>query len=422
MHFSNFDGWSYDSQAAGEFLVFENGATDIQLRAEPLPGSEVASIATAVAVSVGDHTISMHLGGATWIDDEPVEIRRGQTIAVGEAALLWSGGEWVIVWPDGTRVKVSNAQPTAVDGVGQVMLFVTSSASRSSGMLGNADGDPTNDWVTRTGTQLHYDIRFEFESFYADYVDTWRITQDESLFHYGPGESTETFTIEGFPSRHITVEGLEPEARTEAEAVCEDSGITREDLLEDCILDVALTGDTGFAYATYLAESETSSPPPIEPASPQVETPELDGASTVTVGPLVVGFGPEPPIQAENSFAPQWSCQVTEGSFRATSRFQETPDRQFDLTIDYLDAATSADGNERFTMAIELNAEPYAWMLTTIDPTAGSIDTLTLDGPTLTVTGSAFLNDPIDSSLFPFSVLPPGTRFEPFSLQTTCDQ
>ncbi len=57
-------------------------------------------------------------------------------------------------------------------------------------------------------------------------------------------------------------------------------------------------------------------------------------------------------------------------------------------------------------MVVELNAEPYAWMVTFVEPAPGSIDELSVDGSTLTASGTAYLNDPIDPNLSPFALLP----------------
>ncbi len=418
VHVKTFDRLAYSNQAAGEFLLFESGMTAIQMRTEPVEGHDSVSTATAVAVRIGELAVSLHAGGETWIDGELAQLTRGEAIAVGDAALLWWKGGWVVVWPDDTRLEIQ-------DRGSDLAAFVSPSAIPVVGMLGDGDGDPANDLVSRSGDLFQvpprpsggYDDAF-YDSFYSTYVDSWRITQEESLFHYGPGESTASFTIEGFPARYARVSDLDPQTLVDAEQVCRSGGITREDVLEDCMLDVGLTGDRGFAYTHYLVESRTEPAvrsPVAGPAAPG------DGASIVTVGNLSVDFGPNSPLR-DPSRSSRWECFADEGQFRAMSTFAESPTRSFDITVLYGSADTNPTGVESFAIVIRLNAEDHAWTGITIDEVQPfAIENLTLDGNTLTAAGTAYLNDPPLANAFPF-VLPEGATAQPFALQATCDQ
>ncbi len=422
VHMTTFDGSSYDNQAAGEFLVFDNDTATVQARLAPWPGSDAVSIVTAVAVGVGDHEISMHQGSRLWVDGEERELQRGETVAVGDAALLWTGTGWVIVWPDGTEVRVTGGLPrVSAEGASTssspLMMLIVSPEGNAEGMFGSPDGDWTNDWVTRSGELLDPEIRFDFENFYPTYVDTWRITEDESLFRYDSGESTATFTIEGFPRVKYDLDDLDPDARADAEAACAAGGIERPEMLEGCTLDVALTGDYGFVYDTYVVQSHT----PAAPADVEVDEPPppADGQNALSIGPLTIGFGAEPPSVVPNS-AVQWQCQAADGSLFATSRFQETEDRQYEITIEYLDAETSRDGAPSFRLIVRRNGDPTTWMQTA--DASGTLDSIELDGSTLTASGTAFLNDPFNPAFFPGGGNLDSSGFEAFALQVNCDR
>lgn len=419
VHLRTFDRLAYSNQAAGEFLLFDNGLATIHMRTEPLQGFDSVSVGTALAVRIGEQTVSLHAGGETWIDGELAQLARGEAVAVGEAALLWWKGGWVIVWPDDTRLEVTDFGP-------ELLAFVTPSSRSTIGMLGDGDGDPANDLMTRSGDLFQvpprpsggYDDAF-YESFYSTYIDSWRITQEESLFHYGPGESTATFTIEGFPARFARVSDLDPQTRADAEEVCRAGGVTREDLLEDCTLDVGFTGERRFAYAHYLVEARTE-PALRSSASVGPVTPK-DDASIVTIGGLTVDFGPDAPLR-DPSRTSRWECSTDQGQFRVFSTFAESPTRSFDITVLYGSADTNPTGVESFAVVIRLNAEDYAWTGITIDDVQPfAIDQLTLDGNTLTASGTAYLNDPPRPNAFPF-VVPEGANLQRFALQTTCDQ
>jgi len=77
-------------------------------------------------------------------------------------------------------------------------------------------------------------------------AESWRITDEESLFDYGDGESTETFTDLDYPSERVTVDDLDPDIRTRAEAVCAAAGLSEPAAVEDCVFDYGITGSTAF--------------------------------------------------------------------------------------------------------------------------------------------------------------------------------
>jgi hypothetical protein len=414
-HIRTIDGNFYDNMATGEFLAFDNGVAVIQMRTEPWPGEDSVSFATALAFRVGDHTLSVHLGGSTWIDGEEAELTRGETIAVGDGEMLrWEGG-WVLVWPDGTVARVYLRAAALI-------LVVTPSDRPSVGMLGDNDGDPDNDLVTRSGDQLAPDADDDFDTFYPTYIDSWRTTDDESLFHYEPGESTSSFTIQGFPAAPSTADVLDPEVRTDAEEACASVGVTGGQTLESCVLDVGLTGDTSMAYDSFIVETSTASPDSETTDGGDIPQTSTEGGSVVTIGGLKVEFGPEPPVQDPNGPSPKWQCEVTDGSFFATSRFDESPTRKYEVTIEYLDAAASNTGEERFTLIIKLNAVEHAWVLNWNSEFADAIDSLSLDGSTLSASGVAYLNEPTVPGVSPFSALPDNAELQPFHLEATCDQ
>ena len=71
------------------------------------------------------------------------------------------------------------------------------------GLLGNANGNDLDDLVTRGGAPVTFPDT-PFAELYGTYVNSWRISNAESMFDYGPGETTATFTdltLPG-PARH----------------------------------------------------------------------------------------------------------------------------------------------------------------------------------------------------------------------------
>ncbi|MGD2042851.1 MAG: VWD domain-containing protein, partial [Acidimicrobiia bacterium] len=177
IHIDTIDGNRYSNQAAGEFLLFENEATTVQIRTEPWGDSDVVSVATALAFTIGEHMVSVHAGGETRMDGEVVQLERGIPMPIAGGELLWWHGGWVVVWPDGTILRVHERDVALV-------ASVTPSPGPTTGLFGDNDGDSDNDLFTREGQLLDTDADEDFESFYDVYIDSWRITNEESLFNY----------------------------------------------------------------------------------------------------------------------------------------------------------------------------------------------------------------------------------------------
>ena len=290
IHMETFDGQRYDLQAAGEFVVAEDraGKVRIQLRLEPPRGSRKVTLATAVAAKVDGVGIAIHLyppqpGGVPdprlYVNGRPAELERGGGMRLGkDGGITFTGTAWVIAWPDGTVAWVARGALSF-----DLIVRPGSSAGELVGLWGNADGKLDGDLVTRDGFVLPAEV--SFKELYGRFAESWRISQKESLFHYAQGESTETFTDRGVPSDEVNVRTLDPDARAQAERLCRAAGITGSVALDECILDVAVTGDSRFAFSAALAQSVTHG----RAASPS--TPANGGKQTGTL--TVNGTGKE---------------------------------------------------------------------------------------------------------------------------------
>lgn len=246
-HLHTFDGTRYDFQAAGEFVLTRASAGDleIQVRQTMFPGSTVVSVDSATAMNVdGDRVgiystpegLTLHING-TPTQSPATDLRLPHGGRVASA-----GERLTVTWPDGTTL---DADPVGPWGLA---LYVGAPQQRHGtmeGLLGNYDGNPANDIAVRGGAVLAQPPAFD--ALYPKFADSWRIAQQLSLFDYGPGESTATFTDRTKPSRPITASDL-PNHDTAA-LICHQAGVTDPQILNDCILDVGLTGQIAFADA-----------------------------------------------------------------------------------------------------------------------------------------------------------------------------
>jgi hypothetical protein len=93
---------------------------------------------------------------------------------------------------------------------------------------------------------------------YGKFADAWRVTDHTSLFYYAPGTSTNTFTDRAWPRetpRSCGIEG-QPSARPVDVSVAQKqcSAITDRNMKADCVFDVRVTGNTGFASTYQLTQ------------------------------------------------------------------------------------------------------------------------------------------------------------------------
>jgi hypothetical protein len=146
------------------------------------------------------------------------------------------GTAYLFEWPDGTSARVEQL------GARVINIRVKPSAERRgalAGLLGDGDGSPANDLIGVNDKPLG--PQPTPEEITHSLADRWRITQDASLFDYLPGQSTATFTDPTFPD--ALVDPGHVANREEAEKRCRESGITDQHLLDNCILDYAVTSD-----------------------------------------------------------------------------------------------------------------------------------------------------------------------------------
>ena len=272
-------------------------------------------------------------------------------------------------------------------------------------MLGDGDGDPDNDLLTRDGTLIPVEVAIDPPRFYDTYIDSWRITADESLFHYGPGESTESFQVTGFPDRTVTFEDLIDDGAGEAaEAACREGGITRPELIAACVYDLVVTGDQSFVYDHYVMDESLPDPPTPDSASPD-PAPAVDGPNVLSVGDLSFGF----------EASPGW-CTSDEISLGAAHSFTDTSGRQVDLSIQYVDTE-----DPLVSVVVQVDRQAYAWLNTTVTPASGSIAEHAFGDGAPTLAGSAFVNEPFDPGLSWNQPLPAGSALVPFDLRIRCE-
>ncbi len=244
-HLRTFDGLFYNFQGAGEFVVVRHkggGGFEVQSRYQPLTGSDRVSVTTAVAVQVGADRIE--------VDFAPDQVLIDGKAAVASADVSLAGGA-VHTSPGGAAITAASGEQVIVQRaslwLSTTVALPESARGTAEGLLGNFDGNRDNDTVVAGTGQVITPDEKDPASLYGRYGESWRVTDQSSLFTYAPGESTKTFVDRTFPKSSADAASLPATARTSAEESCRKRGIVQQAELADCVLDVALTGKDAVA-------------------------------------------------------------------------------------------------------------------------------------------------------------------------------
>lgn len=258
-HLLSFDGQALSMQGVGEYVLSRGPGFEMQMRTAAVGAHGTASAVTMVAVQVGDdravigtETGSEHMG--VWINDVlvPYDSAEGyrQQSRHGGFGVTQTAYEVLIESSDGSKFYIRRGLTNWLD----LSMKLSESLTNLTGLLGDRDGDPTNDWRARDGSVLAADAKGRV--LYTVFSDTWRVTEDESILRYLPGENTSTFTDMSYPEQIVTLEDLDPAVRAQAERLCELAGVTDEALLGQCTLDYALTGEISFVLSAQYVERD----------------------------------------------------------------------------------------------------------------------------------------------------------------------
>jgi hypothetical protein len=266
-HMVTYDRLRYDFQAGGQFVLTRGAFAssppfEVQVRQA---GDGRVAINKAVAARVGTHRVVWD-GIDVRLDGLAVYPEEGQPIALdGGGELGRQGQALYALWPDG--VSYVRVRPFSWGALGaglDVAVKPGPGVSGLVGLLGDRDGDSTNDFALRDGTVLPPPVSFETLYGQFAYGDPlgWVIRQAaESLFFPDDGVDPASLIDEDVPDAPFGVDELPPEVRDWAEAVCLAAGVIEPGALEACILDVGVTGDPTVAASALETQQNGGSGP-----------------------------------------------------------------------------------------------------------------------------------------------------------------
>lgn len=249
-HFVTFDGGSLDFQGAGDYVLAESTTDKFAVQgryARIRSGPSTISINRGTAARVGNSVIAFGDDKTSDRLDPQVATLDGRRLALipgskinlpGGAVLTYGYVRGPVVrWPDGTELAAGR---WIADNA-----FLTLPKSRWGkvrGLLGNADRNPANDLTARNGTRVQDPL--DLGQLYGSFGAGWRVQGRASFFRSAIPASG---ALPVRPPGLASVSKLSPTARANAEKVCREMGVRPGAALEQCILDVGLTGDRRFA-------------------------------------------------------------------------------------------------------------------------------------------------------------------------------
>jgi len=271
-HLVTVEGIPYDFQGAGEFTVLRDGnGLEIQTRQSPVTTqppianaytglATCVSLNTAVAARVGKRRVtyqpnfdgdasSMQLridGALTQLGPQGVNLGRG-----GRVTKAAAGDGIEIDFPDGSSLTaIPNLWgPPHNQWYLNLSVYNTPASEGIMGALAGGSWLPALPDGSSMGPKPAA-LPQRYSDLYKKFADAWRVSTTTSLFDYASGTSTATFTLASWPPENppCTVPNTPaatPVAKEVAVKLC--GGITDKNRNANCVFDVGITGEAGFA-------------------------------------------------------------------------------------------------------------------------------------------------------------------------------
>lgn len=263
-HLSSFDGATYSFQTVGEFVLVKSASQNMEIQTRQQPQSDDFSLNTAVAMNVSGDRVCIYANEkpdnisniALRMNGSPVQMSGSTYFLPHGGTIRYSSNTYIVTWPTGEVANVELKNSSRMNFLNISVQVSPCAQSDLQGLLGNANGREDDDFDVNNGMkrpaymafssfgndqlqQASNEAEKEYLAFLArDFARSFRVTPATSLFDYGFGQNTYTFTDESFPRVHRTVGDLSQDRQTAARKKCEEQGV-RGTELKGCIFDQA---------------------------------------------------------------------------------------------------------------------------------------------------------------------------------------
>jgi len=245
-----FDGKSYSFNGVGEFVAVKSTVDnfEVQVRQEELRSRNASgsiSWNTGVAINTGNDRLCFYpakyfINGTQYMYGSAINntLKNGGSITGNSAELT--------INTNGDIVKVFNRN----DVIDYSVVPASQRQGKMIGIFGDYNNNADNDVQVRNSSI----IDGSYNSLYPAFTDSWRISQDQSLFVYDAGKNTTSYTDRNFPRTPLVISAAQ---RLTAEQICKNAGVFFP-FLDGCINDVAATGDASIAQRAKELQDEST--------------------------------------------------------------------------------------------------------------------------------------------------------------------
>jgi von Willebrand factor type D domain len=304
-HLTTLDGLSYNIQSVGEFELLKAPDLDLDLQARFVPwqGSDNVAIMDRISFTDSGVQVEIDSDNHVLVDGEAISLPDHRLLYFGDGAqLLREGDEYLVVWP------MEGGQDAAMSWSHNRVSMRISDGIETSGLLGNNDGNALNDLVTADGVPAGTSR----ETFiHTAFADSYRVSDETSLFTYDTGESTETYTDTEFPAGLVRIGDYPINDQEDAEDACAEAA--------------AGSAHDGCVYDFLATDGQMALDAALEVPSSAVSVDELTLGDSGTAG---VDFESSVPINFAND---RLSYDAEAGGFAGS--FREGDPYQFALPI-----------------------------------------------------------------------------------------
>ena len=331
VHIITYNNLEYNFQAVGEFVLahstYPGNSFDIQMRLTPFNGSSSVSGISEVALQIGTDRVTLDTDRAAtvWLNgaastltptDSLLSLAGGSVSELSATTykVVWNTGETATITLNGSYFSILDGIPTDETG------FI-------SGLQGENEGQQ-NDFQLPDGTVLAQPL--SAATLYGEYADAWRVSPATSLFDYGPGQTTATYTDLNFPEAPLNTAALPAAVQAAAAAAVAAAGITDPAIAQAAITDYIATGDPSLIDAAANAQQQAGTTtaavitPPVTPPPTIAITADATSLPEATSGPTDVGFTITLTEPASTSVTVDYAVVAPNATFLAGSDFGGT--------------------------------------------------------------------------------------------------
>ncbi|RNA26539.1 sushi domain-containing 2-like [Brachionus plicatilis] len=246
-HFLTFDELAYTFNGYGEYTLFQIKDINftVQVRIAPITSKNgtISQGTVYKAISVKGNNNTDHVQVELDFKNNLFIRINGEFFYVENESLSFNGLQLTVT--DQTKIELVynvgiNIEILVTSSRNALMLFTSISQnyrSRTVGLLGNFNGDSSDDFILPNGTLLNLNAKNDRDIF-ENFGQKWMISENESIFYYELGFGYHSHLDAAFIPKFIQ-DGIvfnDSNLETVAREKCGNNS--------DCLFDISITGDS----------------------------------------------------------------------------------------------------------------------------------------------------------------------------------